>query len=60
MKKILLSSVVCLGLFNLGVYAQTLAPDGSYTGGGNSELAPDGSYVGGNPELAPDGTYTGE
>ena len=46
MKKLFLSTVVCLGLFNMGVYAQTLAPDGS--------------FVGGNPELAPDGTFTGE
>ena len=44
MKKLLLSTVVCLGLFNMGIYAQTLAPDGSFVGG-NLELSPDGSYT---------------
>ena len=35
-----------------------LAPDGTYVGG-SPQLAPDGTYVGGSPHLAPDGTYTG-
>jgi len=60
MKKIVLSSLLCLGLCPLGLSAQTLAPDGTFVSGDHAELAPDGSFVGGSPELAPDGTFTGE
>ncbi len=60
MKKLLIGSVFCAGLLATGASAQTLAPDGTYVSGDHAELAPDGSFVGGNPELAPDGSYTGE
>jgi hypothetical protein len=36
-----------------------ICPDGSYVGGGNCRIAPDGTYVSGQPRIAPDGTYTG-
>ena len=36
-----------------------MAPDGSYVGG-DPQMAPDGTYVGGEPDMAPDGTYVGK
>ena len=46
MKKSLLYTVLFTGLLVGSINAQTLAPDGS--------------FVGGDPELAADGSYTGE
>jgi hypothetical protein len=47
-------------IFSCGVAiaddAFRLAPDGSWVGG-DPELAPDGSWVGHDPKLAPDGSW---
>ncbi len=43
MKRILFISLFTLTSF---INAQTLCPDGSYVGGDDSELAPDGTYTG--------------
>ena len=36
-----------------------VAPDGSYQGSEDIQMAPDGSYVSGDPQMAPDGSYVG-
>ena len=35
-----------------------MAPDGSYVGG-EPEMTPQGGYVGGQPKMVPDGSYVG-
>ena len=59
MKRILIASILLLGLLLTSVSAVTLAPDGTYVSGDSAEMAPDGSFVGGKPQMTPDGSFVG-
>ena len=53
---------LCLIFISITAYVWAgdvhLAPDGTFVGG-EPQWAPDGTFVGGEPQLAPDGTYVG-